>query len=127
MMVEKVTDKKRKIISDIRELYIYPSKKPFNVAKEYSRLYSRARRAYGSWKKALEYCGIDYEQSRNNKKWSHEKVISEIKRLRSNGNKLSINKLRANGKTDLVSAAVYHFGSWSKAVRSSSSSLGSGL
>ena len=121
MLTENVTDRKRNIIREIRELYRYPSRKPFNVAREYSILYSRARRAFGSWKKALEHCGIDYELSRNNKKWSHEKVISEIRSLSSNRNHLSTNRLRANGKTHLVSAAVYHFGSWSKAVRSSSS------
>ena len=118
-MIQKFTDKKKEIVRDIRELYIRPSSKPFNVAREHSRLYSRARRAFGSWKKALEYWSIDYEQARNNKKWSHERVISEIRGLCSNGNKLSINRLREDGKTDLVSAAVYHFGSWSKAVRSS--------
>jgi hypothetical protein len=93
--------------------------KPSNVAKEHPRLYSNARKAFGSWKKALEACEIDYEKARNHKKWSRERVAKEIRKLYLNGHTLRPKDLKKAGATKLISAATYHFGSWSKAVKQS--------
>ncbi len=113
-------DKKVERIKDeIVALYGNARMKPSNVAKEYPRLYSNARRAFGSWKKALEACQIDYEEARNHKKWSREKVAKEIKRLYLSGHTLRPKDLRKAGATTLISAANYHFGSWSKAIKKS--------
>jgi hypothetical protein len=111
--------KKEKTIKQIEELYKRLLKKPSNVAKEYPRLYSNARKVFGSWKKALESCEIDYEKARNHKKWSREKVVNEIKRLYLSGHTLRPKDLKKGGETRLISAATYHFGSWSKAVKHS--------
>jgi hypothetical protein len=111
--VKKPSDK---IEKEIRALYGDPLKKPSNVAKEYPTLYLKARRVFGSWKKALEACGVDYEEARNRKKWSREKVLHEIKNLYSNGHSLRPKDFRRKGLVNLVSAATYHFGSWRKAV-----------
>ncbi|MBI2485552.1 MAG: radical SAM protein [Deltaproteobacteria bacterium] len=108
-----------KIKTDIRMLYNGSLKKPSNVAREYPALYSKARKIFGSWKTALEACGIDYEKARNRKKWSREKVRREIKKLHLKGQSLRLKELRKNGKVSLISAAAYHFGSWRKAVESS--------
>jgi hypothetical protein len=113
-------DKKVERIKDeIVALYGNGLKKPSNVAKEYPRLYSNARKAFGSWKKALETCHIDYEKARNHKKWSREKVAKEIKRLYLSGHTLRPKDLRKGGATTLISAANYHFGSWAKAIMKS--------
>ena len=105
-----------KIRSEINALYKVPGKKPSNVAKEHPRLYLKARKVFGSWRKALEACGIDYEESRNRKKWSREKVLKDIKKLYESGQSLRPRNFRDNGMISLMSAATYHFGSWRKAV-----------
>jgi hypothetical protein len=107
-----------KIKTEIRMLYNGSLTKPSNVAIEYPTLYSKARKIFGSWKKALEACGIDYEEARNRKKWSREKVLQEIKNLYNNGHRLRPMDFRRKGMINLVSAATYHFGSWRKAVES---------
>jgi hypothetical protein len=113
-------EKKFETIKDeIVALYGNGLIKPTNVAKEYPRLYSNARKAFGSWKKALEACQIDYEKARNHKKWSREEVAREIKRLYLGGHTLRPKDLRRGGATKLISAANYHFGSWSKAIKKS--------
>lgn len=108
-----------KVRNEIKALYNGSFKKPCNVAKEYPLLYLKARRLFGSWKKALEACGIDYEKARNHKKWSRVKVVEEINKLHlNNGSGLRLNVLRRKGMICLISAAMYHFGSWRKAVES---------
>jgi len=115
MNMTKPIDKMKK---DIKALYNGSLKKPHNVAKEYPALYTKARKVFGSWKKALAACGIDYEKARNHKKWSRVKVVEEINRLYVNGYSLRLKDLRTNGTICLISAAMYHFGSWRKAIES---------
>lgn len=105
-----------KIKHEIIAIYKSPNKKPSNVAKEYPKLYLKARKVFGSWRKALEASGIDYEEARNRNKWSKEKVLKEIKHLYRNGHSLRPKDLRREGLVKLVSAATYHFGSWREAV-----------
>jgi len=107
-----------RVKKEIRSIFRADAEKPSNVAKEHTNLYIKACKAFGSWRKALEACGIDYESSRNNKKWNREKIKREIKRLNMAGSTLRPSVLRGNGKTKLISAAEYHFGSWRKAVES---------
>jgi hypothetical protein len=107
-----------RVKKEIRSIFRADAEKPSNVAKEYTNLYIKACKAFGSWRKALEACGIDYESSRNNKKWNREKIRKEIKRLNNSGSPLRPSVLRRNGRTKLISAAEYHFGSWRKAVES---------
>ena len=111
--------KGERIRNEIIALYGNGLTKPSNVAKEHPRLYSNARRVFGSWKKALEACEINYEKARNHKKWSREKVVREIKMLFMSGHSLRPKDLKKAGVTRVISAANYHFGSWSKAVKHS--------
>jgi hypothetical protein len=110
---------KERIRDEIYALYSNGHLKPSNVAKEYPRLYLKARKIFGSWKKALEASGIDYEAARNRKKWSRERVLKEIERLCLKGQSLRPKDIKREGMTDLISAASYHFGSWRRAVESS--------
>ena len=66
-----------RVKNEIRSIFRADAKKPANVAKEYTNLYIKACKAFGSWRNALEACGIDYESSRNNKKWNREKIRKE--------------------------------------------------
>ena len=111
-MVERVESVKR----EIQSLYRVNDKKPANIAKEYTRLYIKACRVFGSWRNALEACGLNYEIVRNHKKWNREKICKEITRLNKKGFSLRPSVLRHEGMTDLLSAAGYHFGSWRRAV-----------
>src|SRR3989304_8003620 len=101
---------------EIKVLYNGSLKKPHNVAKEHPKLYLKARKLFGSWKKAIEACGIDYEKTRNHKKWSREKVVKAIKELYLKGHSLRLKDLRKEKMIGIISAAQYHFGSWRKAV-----------
>src|SRR3990172_2291900 len=101
---------------EIKVLYNGSLKKPHNVAKEHPKLYLKARKLFGSWKKALETCGIDYEKARNHKKWSREKIAKGIKELSLKSHSLRLKDLRKEGMIRIISAAQYHFGSWRKAV-----------
>lgn len=109
-----------KIKSSIQDIYNGENGTPSNVAKEHTNLYLRARKVFGSWKNAVEASGIDYENTRNHKKWNRDKIINEIKELHNQGHNLRPWSLRKNGKIKLLSAANYHFGSWKKAVLASS-------
>ena len=118
LSIKIVKDQSERIKKEITALYDSTYKKPINVAKEYPRLYLKARKIFGSWKKALESCRIDYEEARNRKKWSREKISQEIMNLYGNCHSLRPKDLKKEGMINLFSAATYHFGSWSKAVES---------
>ena len=105
-----------KVKIEIKVLYNGSLKKPHNVAKQYPKLYLKARKVFGSWKKAIEACGIDYEKTRNHKKWSQEKIVKGIRELYLKSHSLRLKDLKRDGTISLVSAAQYHFGSWRKAV-----------
>ena len=107
-----------RVKKEIKSIFSADAEKPSNVAKEYTNLYIKACKAFGSWRNALEACGIDYESSRNNKKWNRERIRREINRLDMAGSSLRPSVLRDKGMTKLISAAEYHFGSWRKAVES---------
>jgi len=119
IMIIIMIGRRERVIKEIREVFSPGAEKPSNVAKEHSALYLRACKIFGSWRDALEASGIDYESTRNNRKWTRQRITSEIKRLSANGGSLRPSVLRKSGMTSLVSAADYHFGSWKKAVESS--------
>ena len=103
---------------EIKTIFRPEAEKPSNVAKEHTNLYIKACKVFGSWRNAIEACGIDYESTRNNKKWNRERIHKEIRRLKRKGFSLRPSLLRKEGMTTLISAAEYHFGSWRKAVES---------
>ena len=115
-----MTRRAERVITEIKEIFSPGAEKPSNIAKEHSALYLRACKVFGSWKNALEASGVDYESSRNNRKWTRQRIVREIKRLNAEGGSLRPSVLRKNGMTALVSAADYHFGSW----RTSAASCG---
>ena len=113
-----MTKRAERVKREIKNIFGTDAQKPTNIAKEYSSLYIKACKAFGSWKCAIEACGMDYESSRNNRKWTRERIKKEILRLGGNGNTLRPSILKKDGMTTLVSAAEYHFGSWRRAVES---------
>ena len=116
----------KKIKREIVAIYNSFSEKPKNVAKEHSALYHRACKIFGSWREALKESGIDYEEARDRKKWSREKIIKAINRLNHEGKSLRPSQLRNKGGIKLLSAAEYHFGSWRRAVEVSGCNYSNG-
>mgnify|MGYP000145867590 CR=1 FL=1 len=48
-------------------------------------LYLAGRRLFGSWKKAVEAAGFDYEAVTGVRRWTPEKVIRRVKQLAAEG------------------------------------------
>lgn len=111
-----MTKRAERVKREIETIFRPDAEKPANIAKSHSSLYVKACKAFGSWRNAVEACGLDYESSRNNRKWTRDRILREIKRIGAGGGCLRPSVLRKNGMTKLVSAAEYHFGSWRRAV-----------
>ena len=79
---------------EIRAIYGPNAEKPANIAREQTSLYICACKLFGSWRNALEVCGVDYESSRNYKKWTRDRIVKEIMRLLSEGGSLRPTVLR---------------------------------
>lgn len=102
-----------------RHILARRKKKPLNYlyyAKFYPDVHAAAIRIFGSWKEAIEACGIDYKEVRKYRTWSKKKVIEEIKKLHKAGKELSSNQIQQNNKP-LYMAAVKRFKSWGKAIK----------
>lgn len=111
-----MTKRADRVKKEIKTIFRPNAEKPANIAKSHSSLYVKACKAFGSWRNAVEACGLDYESSRNNRKWTRDRILREIKRIGAGGGCLRPSILRKSGMTKLVSAAEYHFGSWRRAV-----------
>jgi hypothetical protein len=81
--------------------------------KEAPRLYSLAKKRFGSWHRALARAGLPWKCRR---KWSPAKVIEAIQRRHREGlkmrNVISLDR-------SLAEAAIHYFGSWREAVLAS--------
>lgn len=109
----------KKIIQEIHLLF--QARSPlyayYLTKNGYTSLVSGAAKWFGSWRKAIECAGFDYEKIRAVRAnyWKPEVVIREIKRLNSLGVRLSSKAVHLT-RGDLFSAAIKHFGNWGKAV-----------
>lgn len=91
------------------------------VMKEHPALYYGARRlgGKGEWRKILEAAGFCAKDLFPLRKWTKEKVISEIVRLHGLEIPLNVSHLNVNGFRGLHEAGRREFGSWEKAVTAS--------
>jgi hypothetical protein len=93
-------------------------KEPLNshyYATNYPDVYAAAERTFGSWKEAIESCGIDYDTVRKYKVWSRDAVLKEIRKMAKNGEHMYSQYVQ-NNKKSLYMAAVNRYKSWGKAV-----------
>ncbi len=88
----------------------------YYYATTYPDVYAAAEREFGSWKDAIEACGLDYDKIRKYKSWSRQAVISEIKRAYEEGEPINSQHVQNNNKA-LYMAAVKRFRSWGQAVK----------
>lgn len=82
-----------------------------------NRLSVAACRLFGSWRKAVEAAGFDYEQVTGVRHWSRERVGEDIKRLAAAGVPLDATNIQQHHSA-LHEAAIKLFPrSWAKALR----------
>lgn len=117
---------KDEVLQAIRERF--EAKKPLNymsVVAEDEALTGAARRYFGSWGKALEAAGFNYDEIKKAARansvvlppgsWSAEVIIAEIRKRANAGLSLAAHVTQKEDSR-LYAASVYTFGSWGKAV-----------
>jgi hypothetical protein len=110
---------KEKIVDEILELYNSREDLNANNMREANiALYGAAvnKRYFGSWEKAIEVAGLDYDKIRRYQQWDRQKIIDEILRLHEAGEDLSYMSIRKNDRA-LVSAAFNYFENWENAIK----------
>ncbi len=83
-------------------------------------LIATARRRFGNWGAAVERAGIAYSKVRRRRRWTHESIVEEIRKLKDQGSHLRSGEVR-NDHPALFAAACKprFYGSWSKALAAS--------
>lgn len=117
---------KDEVLQAIRERF--EAGKPLNymaVVADDEPLTGAARRCFGSWGKALEAAGFNYDEIKKAARansvvlppgsWSAEVIIAEIRKRADAGLSLAAHVVQKENSR-LYSASVYTFGSWGKAV-----------
>jgi hypothetical protein len=75
-----------------------------------------AERLFGSWRAAIESCGLDYEEVKSRRrKWTPRLIVDEVLILKQRGIRLNSKTVRIL-RRDLHDAAYAYFGSWGQAV-----------
>ncbi len=77
-----------------------------------------ATRYFGSWRKAVEYAELNYDEIRRYRSWTKERIVERIRDLHSGGEDLSWRFVSTQLDPQLAAAATKkkHFGSWRQAV-----------
>ena len=90
------------------------------VAQEQVALLRAATRYFGSWRIAVEFAGLNYDDIRRYKTWSRSRIVERIQELHNNGEDLSWRHVSTQVDPQLAAAATKrkHFGSWRNAVAS---------
>jgi len=102
-------------------LRLYQSGEDLNyahIAQEQVALLRAATRYFGSWRAAIEYAGLNYEEIRRYKTWSRQRILDRIRELHDKGEDLSWRHVSTKLDPQLAAAATKrkHFGSWRNAV-----------
>jgi len=114
----RVEGDKRQIIAEIRRLYEEGRFEELSGAWRYHlTLFRKARHRFGSWRAAIEAAGLNYDEVIQRKKWTLDRIISEIRRLYMEGKDLSITAMqREYPKLVAIAQSPRYFGSWRAAV-----------
>ena len=84
-------------------------------ATTYPDVYAAADRLFGSWKDAIEACGLNYAEIRKYREWSITKILEEIKNAYKAKKSLNSKYIQDNNRP-LYMAAIKRFKSWGNAV-----------
>jgi biotin operon repressor len=88
------------------------------LRNHYQELLAAGIRYFGSWAKAVEAAGLDYEDVRRYRSWNKEQIIKTIQKLEQEGADLSFRAMMLSKYAPMVYAAIRenHFGSWRQAL-----------
>ncbi|MDH7568499.1 MAG: hypothetical protein QHJ73_02785 [Armatimonadota bacterium] len=77
-----------------------------------------ACRRFGSWREAVEFAGLPYDQVRRRRAWSREKIVARIRELHARGEPLDWANVSRRLDPPLAWAALKPraFGSWRAAL-----------
>ncbi|MCC6446420.1 MAG: hypothetical protein IT210_23585 [Armatimonadetes bacterium] len=70
---------------------------------------------YGSWKKAVEAAGLDYDIIRKYQSWTEDRILARIQEMAQDGIELNSKKIQQTDIT-LFTAARRRFDSWDNAL-----------
>jgi hypothetical protein len=90
------------------------------IAQEQVALLRAATRYFGSWRLAVEFAGLNYDDIRRYKTWDRDRILERIRELYEKGEDLSWRHVSTKVDPQLAAAATKrkHFGSWRSAVSS---------
>jgi hypothetical protein len=109
------------ILKAIRQLHRQGYDLSYNaLARTHQSIISASAYYFGSYRKAVAQAGFDYQEIRRKPKWSEQKIVAVIRKLRREGEDLNWRSviLRRDEVGRAASAAVkpHLFGSWNEAV-----------
>jgi hypothetical protein len=89
-----------------------------SIAQEQVALLRAATRYFGSWRAAIEFAGLSYEDIRKYKMWTRDRILERIRELHTQGEDLSWRHISTKIDPQLAAAATKrkHFGSWRNAI-----------
>jgi hypothetical protein len=103
------------LLAEIRKLH--RAGKTLRRRKVPVRLYEAGRRFFGTWERAIEKAGLNYEDVSGVRRWDRKKVVGRIRQLKAEGVSLDAKNIKRRFGY-LYKAAVMQFpGSWTKALR----------
>jgi hypothetical protein len=85
------------------------------ILKEDPSLYLSAWKFFGSWRNAMRSSGLKYDKPVP-QKWSREKVINEIRKLKKKGEKVNHNYVYTHHRP-LYSAGYRRYGTWRNVLK----------
>jgi hypothetical protein len=89
------------------------------ISQNHVALLRAATRYFGSWRDAVEYSGLNYEDIRRYKTWNRDLILERIRELHEQGVDLSWRHISTQVDPQLAAAATKrkHFGSWKNAIQ----------
>jgi hypothetical protein len=89
-----------------------------SVQQKHLKLLRAATRYFGSWKDAIEFAGLNYDEIRRYRVWSEDKILSKIQKYHKEQKDLSWRHVSTVLDPPLAAAAIRssRFGSWQKAL-----------
>jgi hypothetical protein len=105
------------VAAEIRASYQAGEKLNYSAVARTS-LLRAAIRLFGSWRTAIEFAGLDYDDISQYKSWTRERIITRIQELNRQGVDLSWGNISRMVDPSLASAATkpMYFGSWREAI-----------
>jgi hypothetical protein len=79
-------------------------------------VYFQSYKLFGSWEKAVSYCGIDYAAIRLRRKWTRKGILDWIRQRRTRRLEMRPGNVKKE-HAGVFNAAVREFGGWYPAIR----------